>query len=149
MRRIRLSLPEALPFTFSLNVRTTDLNYGGHLAHQQVLVYCQEARVGFLQSLGYSEVDIEGVGLILADAAVQYRAEAFAGDQIDIALGISAIHRKGFDCVYRLMRMHDQVEIALVKTGLVCFDYNSRSPQTIPDATKEQFRRYVIKLPYT
>jgi len=148
MRRIRLSLPEKLPFTQSLQVRVTDLNYGGHLAHQQVLVYCQEARAGFLGSLGYSEVDLAGVGLILADAAVQYRAEAFAGDKLDIALGISVMHRKGFDFVYRLTRAHDQVEIARVKTGMVCFDYNLRSPQAMPEAVKAQFRRYVINLPY-
>lgn len=148
MRRVRLLLPDKLPFTQSLPVRVTDLNYGGHLAHQQVLVYCQEARAGFLGSLGYSEVNLDGVGLILADAAVQYRAEAFAGDKIDISLGISAMHRKGFDCVYRLTRAHDQVEIARVQTGMVCFDYNIRSPQAIPEAAMVQFRRYVINLPY-
>lgn len=148
MRRVRLLLPDKLPFTQSLQVRVTDLNYGGHLAHQQVLVYCQEARAGFLGSLGYSEVDLAGVGLILADAAIQYRAEAFAGDKLDIALGISVMHRKGFDCVYRLTRAHDQVEIARVKTGMVCFDYNLRSPQAIPEAAMVQFRRYVINLPY-
>ena len=147
MDRVRLSLPAELPFTFSLHVRVNDLNYGGHLAHQQVLIYCHEARIAFLQSLGYSEMDISGPGLIMADTAVRYRAEAFAGDPIEVALGISALHRKGFDCVYRLTRKSDETEIALVKTGMVSFDYNSRSPQVIPDTVKEQFRRYVIKLP--
>jgi hypothetical protein len=30
--------------------------------------------------MGYSELDVEGVGIIMADAAVMYRAEAFHGD---------------------------------------------------------------------
>lgn len=148
MSRVRLSIPEQLPFATSIGVRVTDLNYGGHLAHQQVLVYCQEARVAFLDSLGYSEIDCEGLGLIMADAVIRYRAEAFAGDQIEVALGIAALHRKGFDCVHRLTRVEDQVEVALVKTALIFFDYASRSTQAIPATVAEKFHRYVIQLPY-
>lgn len=137
MARIRVELPAALPFTTALTVRVTDLNYGGHVGNDTVLAFCQQARAGFLAALDYRELDVEGLGIIVADAAIQYRAEAFAGDRIEIAVAASDHNRRGCDFVYRLHRPADATEIARARTGIVFFDYRARRIAHAPEA----FRR--------
>ena len=45
MARIKLTLPERFPFTTTIPIRITDLNYGGHVGNDTVLALLHEARV--------------------------------------------------------------------------------------------------------
>ena len=71
MNRIKLSLPELFSFSINMQIRVTDLNYGGHVGNDTVLSLLQEARQQFLASKGFKELDIEGFVLIMADAVVE------------------------------------------------------------------------------
>jgi acyl-CoA thioesterase FadM len=115
-----------------MDVRVTDVNYGGHLGNDRVLGLAHEARVRWLASCGLSEKDVGGVGLIMADAALVFRGEAFLGDELEVAVGAIEVRRSSFDLVYLLTRPVDAVEIALVKTGMVCFDYTARKVSRLP-----------------
>ena len=53
-------------------IRISDVNYGGHLGNDAVLSLAHEARVRFLALRGFSEKDVEGVGIMMVDAAVVY-----------------------------------------------------------------------------
>ncbi len=132
MARVQIDLPQAWFFSTRLAVRVTDVNYGGHLGNDRVLGLAHEARVRWLASCGLSEKDVGGVGLIMADAALVFRGEAFLGDELDVELGAVETRRSSFDLVYRLTRPADGAEIALVKTGMVCFDYVARKVARLP-----------------
>ncbi|MGE4442194.1 MAG: acyl-CoA thioesterase [Desulfomicrobium sp.] len=132
MARVQIELPQAWLFRARLAVRVSDVNYGGHLGNDRVLGLAHEARVRWLTSCGLSEKDVGGVGLIMADAALVFRGEAFLGDELDVELGALETRRSSFDLVYRLTRPADGVEIALVKTGMVCFDYVARKVARLP-----------------
>ena len=138
MPRERIDLPETLPFRHSLIIRVTDINHGGHMGNERVLMYCQEARAAWLASLGLGEGDVGGVGLVVADAAIRFRAEGFAGDCLDIDIGAAAFHRRGCDFFYRLTRRGDCREIARARTGVICFDYRRRRPASAPPTFREQ-----------
>lgn len=135
MERIEIIFPETIHFTTELTVRITDLNYGGHLGNDKVLALAHEARVQYLNSLGFTEFDLSGVGLIMADAALQFRAEAFAGEVIKIELAVPEVSRVGFSLFYRMTSNHR--EVALVKTNLVCFDYKIRKVVSLPEDVKK------------
>lgn len=139
MGRIQLSLPERFAYCHELTVRITDLNYGGHMGNERVLAYAQEARAGFLQAHGYSEMDVEGLGIIIADAAVIYRAEVFAGTLLRVHLGLDAFNKYGCDMVYRLENADDASEVARAKTGIVFFDYSVRRIARAPAAFVDRF----------
>ncbi len=132
MARVQIELPQAWFFRTRLAVRVSDVNYGGHLGNDRVLGLAHEARVRWLASCGLSEKDVGGVGLIMADAALVFRGEAFLGDELDVELGAVETRRSSFDLVYRLTRPADGAEIALVKTGMVCFDYAARKVARLP-----------------
>lgn len=124
MARVQIELPETWLFQTTMTIRVNDINYGGHLGNDSVLALAHEARLRWLMSHGLSEKDTGGgAGLIMADAAVMYRGEAFLGDMLRIAVGAMDVRRLAFDLVFLFTRPADNAEIAVVKTGMVCFDY--------------------------
>lgn len=132
MARIQIDFPTQVQFSTQMTVRITDLNYGNHLGNDSVLSLIHEARVRFLQYLGYSELDLAGVGIIMSDAAIQFKKEAFYGDVLTIEVATGDFSRVAFDIYYRL-KIVDQ-EIAVAKTGIVCFDYATRKVVAVPEA---------------
>ena len=137
MPRIKLESRSSYPFETDIKVRVTDLNYGGHLANDRLLSLVHEARVLFLAEHGWSEANCGGVALILADTAVVYKGEAFAGDVLRFEVAAGEPSGRGFRLFYRISRCADDAPIALVENGMVCFDYESRKTRRMPDAVRE------------
>jgi acyl-CoA thioesterase FadM len=124
MARIEIELPDRFLFATELPIRVDDLNYGGHLGNDRVLTLAQEARVRWLRSQGLSELDVGGgAGLILADAAVTYRSEGRLGMVLRVDLGLGEVRTRGFELLYRFGDTVTGREIAVAKTGVLCFDY--------------------------
>lgn len=134
MPRLHLAPLTSYPFRCRLTVRTTDLNYGGHLGNDKVLTLAHEARVAFLAAQGWTELDCAGVSLIMGDAAIVFQGEAFAGDFLDIEVGAGEPGRSGFRLCYRLSKSPGGEAVALVETGMVCFDYQARRIRPLPPA---------------
>ncbi len=133
MARIRISLPDSFVFRTEVPIRIDDINYGGHLGNDAVLTLVHEARVRFFKQLGFTELNIGGLGILAADAAIEYRSEGFYGDILRVEIGVTDISRKGCDIVYRCTNRETGVEIARVKTGIVFFDPSSRKVVRIPN----------------
>ncbi|POZ61846.1 acyl-CoA thioesterase [Chromobacterium alticapitis] len=141
MPRIKLELPDRFIFDTALDIRIDDINYGGHLGNDAVLRLAHEARLRWLKSLGYPhELQVEGLGLIVADAAVCYRAEAFHGERLRLSLGPSDIQRHGFDLIYQAVDDNSGREVARLKTGVVFFDYQARRIAPMPEAFSGKLR---------
>jgi acyl-CoA thioester hydrolase len=136
MARLTLALPERFPFTTEIEVRVTDLNYGRHLGNDALLGLVHEARVRFLRAHGLHELDVDGTGLVMVDAAVVYRAEAFAGDRLSFAVAASDPSRIGCDFYYRATRLSDQRLVAEAKTGVVFLDPVTRKVVRLPAAMR-------------
>ncbi len=136
MPRIKLKPLNRYSFSTDIAVRITDLNYGGHLGNDRLLALIHEARVAFLANYGFSEIGCGGVSLILADTAVVYQGEAFAGDKLTFEVAAGEPTKKGFRIFYRLTRKKDKTSIALVENGMVCFDYQTRKIQPLPEVVR-------------
>lgn len=135
MNRIKINLPEHFPFSTRLQIRVTDLNYGGHVGNDSVLSILQEARQQFLQSRGYTELQVEGFGLIMADAMVEYKKEMNHLDQLKIDIAAKDFDKMGFDLYYRVVIEKNGEEILAVraKTGMMLFDYTTRKKASMTD----------------
>ncbi len=136
MARLHLTLPEHLRWSTEIEVRVTDLNYGNHLGNDAMLGLVHEARWRFLRAHGLSEGDCGGARLILADAAICYRAEAFGGDQLRFAVGVGDFARVGCDVWYRVTRPADGALVAEAKTGVVFLDPQTRRPTAVPEPVR-------------
>jgi acyl-CoA thioester hydrolase len=132
MARIKIEIPDKFIFKTEIQIRITDINYGGHLGNDSLLSIIHEARLRFLIHLGYSESNVEGVGIIMIDSAIQYKSEGFYGDEIVAEVVVNDFSAIGCDFIYRLTNKKTSKEIAIAKTGTVFFDYEKRKTASVP-----------------
>ncbi len=136
MSRVKIHLPETFAFSSELEVRISDINYGGHLGNDTLFSFLQEARLRFLKTHGFSETDVCGYGLIMTDAAAVYKNQAFREDVLLVEITPSEFSKYGCDLLYRVTEKTTGREIARAKTGLVTFDYNKQKMVPAPSEFK-------------
>jgi acyl-CoA thioester hydrolase len=139
MGRVKVKFPAENPlFTTTIPVRVGDLNYGNHVGNDSVLSIVHEARMQFLRSHGYDEMNAGGVSLIMADVMIAYKGESFYGDDLTVKIYAEEIKDHSFDLLYHIatLRNNQQADIAHAKTGMVCFDYNARKIVAMADNLK-------------
>ena len=137
MAKIVIPLPKKFHFTTETDVRITDINYAGHLGNDKVLSIIHEARMRFFKHYNYSEDDVEGVGTIMNNAAIQSKSQGRYGDKLLIEMAAADFHPYGFDIVFKITNKETSKEIARATTGIVFFDYTQERMQPVP----EKFRR--------
>ncbi len=133
MARVKIDIPEKFQFRTEIPIRISDLNYNDHLGNDSVLSICQEARMRYLNKFGFTELDIDGSGIIMVDAAVQYKSEGFYGDILSVEIAVTDISKIGCDFVYRISNKKNQKEVAIAKTGIVFFDYEKKKVVSVPE----------------
>ncbi|MGB5846921.1 MAG: thioesterase family protein [Ignavibacteriaceae bacterium] len=133
MPRVKIELPEEFIFKTEIPIRINDINYGGHLGNDAVLSIAHEARLRFLKQHNFTELNAGGAGIIMADAAVQYKAEGFYGDIILVEIAVTDITGVGCDFVYRCTNKNTGIVIAIVKTGIVFYDYDKKKVVSVPE----------------
>ena len=138
MSRVRIELPEKFSFKTNIAIRITDLNYGGHVGNDTILTLIHEARVRFLKDLQYTELEMEGVGLIMSDAMIEFRAEVFYGDELTVEVTAAEIGRAGFDLYYRMTSRDKGKIVAIAKTGMVCYDYGRKKVTGLPEPARKK-----------
>jgi acyl-CoA thioester hydrolase len=143
MPRVKIDLPDSFSFSTVFTVRITDLNYGAHVGNDKVLSFVHEARVRYLQSLGFTELNLAGVGLIMADAALIFKNEIYYGDELLISIAAVEYSRVGFDLIYRIEKKSDESmqTVAVIKTAMICFDYGLKKVVPLPEAAKDKLSR--------
>ena len=138
MARTRIELPEHFIATFQIPVRITDINYGNHVGNDSFVAILHEARVQWLQKNDYTELSIEGIGLIMSDLVVEFKNESFYGDIVEVKIGVGEISKIGFELYYQLIskRNNEIIILANAKTGMVCYDYSVKKVVGIPEKVK-------------
>jgi 4-hydroxybenzoyl-CoA thioesterase len=132
MARIHIELPEQFSFRTDVPIYLTHINMARHLDNSALIGLLSEARIRFFQSLGYQELDVEGVGIVITDAALQYKSEAFHGETLVFAIAPDDFNKYGFDLMWQATDKATGREVARGKTGLIFFDYAARKPAPIP-----------------
>lgn len=132
MPRVHIDLPESLPFTTEMPIYVSHINEAGHVDNAQLLTLVSEARQRFFRSMQYTQVDVEGLGIVVADAAIQYQSEAFYGETLVIEMGATDFSKYGCDLAYQIRDKASARDVARGKTGIVFFDYGARKIARVP-----------------
>jgi acyl-CoA thioester hydrolase len=140
MTRSKLELPEVFNFVTKIPLRITDLNYGGHVGNDNILSIIHEARVQFLRSKSYSELNLEGTGLIMRDVVIEFKSELFYGEEIRASVTVAEPSKIGFDIYYKLEKEKDgrTIPVVFARTGMVCYDYDHNKISSLPPSAKEK-----------
>ena len=128
-------------FSTELSVRINEINYGGHLANDSFLSLFQEGRLRYLKQFDYSELTIgDNTSLIMSQAHINFKAEAFWGDLLKIFVRISKIEKIRFSFEYQIVSADDEKKvIATGYTEMAGFDYQNKKVKKLP----EQFVRKI------
>lgn len=140
MNRIKIELPQHFSFSTTLRIRITDLNYGGHVGNDTFLSLIHEARQQFLLAHGYSELQVAGAGLIMADVAIEFKKELDHGDEVRISVAAADFDRLGFDLFYKMEIITETAPILAgkAKTGMMCYDYKEKKKVQVPEEVVEK-----------
>jgi len=142
MPRIKVELPEKFNFSTAIDVRITDINYGGHAGNDTILSIIHEARMQYLQYYQFSELNIGGAGLIMRDLVIEFRKEIFYPAFIEVHVALANASKASFDIFYKLSihKSAPVTDVAYAKTGMVAYDYTNKKVVALP----ENFRAAVI-----
>ncbi len=136
MQRVKISPPEQFLFSMERGVGISDVNYAKHLDSVAMVQILHEARLQFLASLGFTEANIYGLGMVVSDLAVDYRSESFANDRLVIDVGVSKFNRYGFDIGLQVTNSALDAVVCNAKMGVVFFDFDRHKISEIPTAFK-------------
>jgi len=140
MARVKIELPEKFEFSTEINVRISDINYGGHLGNDAFLSLIHEARIRFLNHYGFAEYDSGGFGIILIDSVIIYKSEIFYGDDLIVDVTAGDFWKYGCDIFYRMISKKNGSDAAIAKTGIIFFDYEKRQKVKTPNKFLSHFK---------
>lgn len=132
MARVQITYPEKTLFTQDVPIRISDINYGKHLGHDTLVSILHEARYGLFRHFGMDEADTDGMGVLLVDLAVSYRAQVFHGQTLRVDVAVADVVSRGCDMVYRVTDRDSGKLVALGRTGILFYDYKNRQVVNIP-----------------
>jgi acyl-CoA thioesterase FadM len=140
MARIKVELPAHFSFSTAIPIRITDLNYGGHVGNDTILTLIHEARVQFLKQYGLEELKFAGAGLIMSDAAIEFKNELFHGEVVTVWVTATDFTKVSFDLYYKLEKSSGD-PVAFAKTGMICYDYSKKKVVAIPESAREKMQK--------
>ncbi|MFK7865032.1 MAG: acyl-CoA thioesterase [Pseudohongiellaceae bacterium] len=132
MSRVKVDTPSQFLFSMQRTVGISDVNYAKHLDSVAMVNILHEARLQFLASLGFTEGNIYGLGMVVTDLAIDYRSESFANDRLIIDVGVSDFNRYGFDIGIQITNSALESVVCAAKFGIVLFDFDRHQISEIP-----------------
>lgn len=113
------------PFVHRERVRLRDIDSFGHVNNAVYSTYLEEARLDALGGLG---------AVILARVEIDFRAELYVGDEIEVHSRCSRIGTKSFDLEHEI-RVDGRIA-AEAKSVLVGFDYETHRSVPVAEELK-------------
>lgn len=109
---------------FKISIR--DIDYGVHLSHIAILGYLWETRVRYLESIGCSENNVDGLGsvLVVVNLTCDYKQESFYGDIINVQ--IESYKESELKLLFKYVVSKDNKIIATAKITTVFIDKNHK-----------------------
>ena len=118
MPRITIDLPDRFAFSTEVPILIGHINYGNHLDTAQLIAMVSEARVRYFKSLGYTELDIEGVGIVVADVAAGVGTGTLA---VGVVIGILVPLLLWYFIARRASNVAKWIFVVLTAVGLLGF----------------------------
>lgn len=123
-------------YRIDIPVRISDINYGGHLGHAELIKIIHQARLKFFSEFSLEEHDIGGTGIIVKSLSVDYRSESFFDDILHIAVFINKIDKAFCDFYYEVTKENNK-PVATVMEKILFMNYKTRRLKRVPSIIYE------------
>lgn len=139
MPRLNLQMPTNIIYQTQLRVAIEHINYSQHLGHDSLIKLLHEARVQFFLAFGMQELNVDGKITMLVTLEVEYKQQAFYGDELSFAMALGQHDQKSCELYYQVMRLKDDKLIALARTGMIFYDPAEQKVAPIPLSLQRLF----------
>ena len=129
-------------------MRFADTDAMGHVNNAKYLTYCEMARIRYWEDITGETFALGAAGaesLILAEARITYRAQAFYGEVIRVETRATRIGRSSFTLQHRLLASVADAEphlVAVSELVLVRYDYPTTSAVPLSDELVASIETY-------
>ena len=138
MARLQIDLPEKFAFSTEIPILIGSINRGNHLSWHAALAIMEEARIRFLNSLGFKDENVNGTSFIVVDAGIIYRRQGRHGQTVRVEVAFGEFSSKGCDILFRMSDAETGDEMVRAKTGVLFFDYRQQKVVPVPDDFKSR-----------
>jgi acyl-CoA thioester hydrolase len=132
-----------------LTARFSDCDPLGHVNNAVYLTFLEQARLRlWREQFGFAARPIppggrRGEGFILARAEIDFRAQAFADDELEVRLSLAGFGRSSATYDYEIVNVASGQLVASARTVQVWFDYDAGRSAPI----SEEMRRTLSTSP--
>lgn len=131
-------------YIIDIPVRISDINYGGHLGHAELIKITHQARLKFFSQFNLKEDNIEGAGVIVKSLSVEYKSESFFDDVLHIAVFIKEIDKASCVFFYQITKDHN-INVASVYETILFMNYETRRLKKVPKIIHEMKNMFDCK----
>ncbi|MBU3673514.1 MAG: acyl-CoA thioesterase [Solirubrobacteraceae bacterium] len=127
---------EGWDFSFVDRVRFSDVDSMDHLNNATFLSFFESARIAYMQSIveNHDPTTVgDGVGLIFAEAHINYRAPAYFDEEIRTFIRPRNLRRSSFRTEFLMVSERDGRTIADGWGALVGYDYGAQKAAPVPE----------------
>lgn len=118
-------------FSTKIDVHVAYINYGDHLGNDSFISILHEARLRFLKSVGCTEKNINGNGIIQKNLVVEYLKQVFYGDCLTVNIGIEKPNKASINFIYNVYNKNNE-HVLSASTLIVFFDYKNQKIMRTP-----------------
>lgn len=133
MEKIKINFTEPVLFSNSFYIIEEDINFAGHMGNERILHWANQIRHSFYRHQGVMEIDPKTmIGTIVANHSIVYKSEGFLNDLIRAEVAVNNITSCSYDLIIRFTKKETGQVLALLRSGTVCFNYQTREIAEIP-----------------
>lgn len=122
-------------------VRYSDCDMHQHLNHARYLSFLEQARVEYFRKIGFlTGTDWKAIPFIIVSAHCDYRAPAYLGDEVEVAVGVSSIGNTSFRFDYEIKDLKTKKLLAEAYTVQVMYDYEKMKPIPVSESFKRKIQ---------
>ncbi|MBW8784444.1 MAG: acyl-CoA thioesterase [Novosphingobium sp.] len=132
--------PARYPFACRIEPRFGDLDVNRHINNTALVGLIEEGRVRFHAASGFHQA-LDGISAMVASLSVEYLAQAFYPDPLELRLGAAALGRTS----YRMAIVVRQGEstIAFAEAVMVCI--GAAGPVPLPDSFRAGIFQWMMR----
>jgi len=121
-----------------LRVRYAETDQMGIVYHANYLAWCEVGRTELIRQRGrsYAEIERQGVGLAVSDAALRFHAPARYDDLIRVTTTLTEIRSRSMTFHYLITNVEGGTKLVTASTTLIGLDRDgriARLPQALRD----------------
>jgi acyl-CoA thioesterase FadM len=134
MNKVKIEIPAAVLFRTEFQIKEEDINEADHMGNERILHHANLIRYDFFTTINV--LPEKDHGLIIASHSIQYKSEGFSGDTILCEISVSNLTECTFDLVMHFIKQSTNKTLAVVRSGIVYFDYQNRKIRHLPSYYK-------------